>query len=235
MHELELSYGELSYGQFSSFWQQWDVVMPLEELDVVVGGHALLSFGVDERVFDSTRRVRIENIPEDDNYNAFIFGRNIESSLSKYTSSTFYNQVVHIGAIYQFFQRYRDDINVTFKFDTGLGVVEYHKPIFKCTTCGRHHFYDALVFIDSNHCTCPDCEVNANKCSICGSSYHGDYCLNCFITMPCYICGVVDSVGYNKRKGEWGACDKHKHLEPVPEKPYHWKPSAWKYRHMGKQ
>lgn len=233
MHELELSYGQHPDSLFSRFWQRWDVVMPLEELDVVVGGHSL-SYGVDERVFDSTRRVRIENVPEDDNYNAFIFGRNIESSLSKYTSSTIYDQVVHIGAIYQFFQRYRDDINVTFKFDTGLGVVGYHKPIFKCTTCGRYHFYDALVFINSNHCTCPDCEVNANKCSICGSSYHGDYCLNCFITTPCYVCGVVDSVGYNKRKGEWGACDKHKHLEPVPEKSYHWKPTMWKYRHMGK-
>ena len=122
MHELELSYGHQPYSLYSRFWQRWDVVMPLEELDVVVGGHSLC-FGVDERVFDSTRRVRSENIPEDDNYNAFIFGRNIENSLSEYTSSTLYNQVVHIGAIYQFFQRYRDDINVTFKFDTGLGVV----------------------------------------------------------------------------------------------------------------
>lgn len=242
MYEIELSYGTLD-GFTRCFWQQWSAIMPIAELESIVGDSAL-AYGVDETVFDGlTRRVRSENIPEDDGYNAFIFGRNEASNCSRYTSNSLRDQVAHIGAIYQFFQRFKDNIRLTFRRDyyTFSGISSSHtlspptiKPLFSCTNCGRDKYYDYLTFIDSNHCTCNECEVAITRCDICGCNYYGDYCITCFTPTPCYICGEVDTGGLNKRKGEYGVCDIHKHLEPVPEKSYHWKPSVWKYRHMGK-
>ena len=242
MYELELSYGSGSWTLYK-FWQKWDTIMPIADLERIVGYDAL-AYGVLVDIGSNLRRrIRSENVPEDDGYIAYIFGRNVENSLIRYTSCCLREQVAHLGAIYQFFDRFKDDIRLTFRrtFDnispSICAPTLSHltiKPQFSCTNCGRDKYYDELTFIDPNQCTCNECEELGTRCDICGNIYFHTYCPNCFVSTPCYICGEINAGGLNKRKGEYGVCDKHKHLEPVPEKSYYWKPTMWKYRHMGK-
>ena len=221
MHEMVIEYDRYENKQ------RWVKVVPKEQREQL----RFNSFTCLGQYID----VRQSNAPEDAGTTAYIFGNFSDYTYNWYSSYGNTRQIRHLGALWLWAKYF----GYKLKFIDSTGVFEdvTEQPVFRCPSCGRWHVVSEFCFIESvGTIHCSDCKGNIKTCERCGITYNTPTCPYCYTEEPCCICGSSNDTFLRSCNLEnIPVCEKHKGVTLIQEAGYNWKPTAYTFRHMGKE